>query len=63
MASLQYAKVGEYQTRGLIHFHGLLRLDGPKTPTGFAPATESLPVHLLAAFVEEAAAAVTFTAP
>ncbi|MFC7598025.1 replication initiator [Terrabacter sp. GCM10028922] len=63
VASVQYAKVAEYQTRGLIHFHGLIRLDGPKTPNGFAPATESVPVQLLAALVEEAAASVTHTAP
>lgn len=27
--SLQYAKVAEYQARGLVHFHALFRLDGP----------------------------------
>ncbi|MGL5930192.1 MAG: replication initiator [Dermatophilaceae bacterium] len=28
-ASIQYAKVAEYQDRGLVHFHALIRLDGP----------------------------------
>jgi hypothetical protein len=32
IASLQYAKVAEYQARGLIHFHALIRLDGPDGP-------------------------------
>ena len=29
VASVQYAKVAEYQRRGLVHFHALIRLDGP----------------------------------
>ena len=32
VASLQYAKVAEYQARGLIHFHAMIRLDGPGRP-------------------------------
>jgi hypothetical protein len=36
-ATVQYAKVGEYQRRGLVHFHALVRLDGPATQQGFAP--------------------------
>ena len=38
VATVQYAKVAEYQLRGVIHFHALVRLDGPKTRDGFAPA-------------------------
>ena len=34
---MQYAKVGEYQRRGLIHFHALIRLDGPRPTTGSPP--------------------------
>lgn len=62
-ATVQYAKVGEYQTRGCIHFHGLIRLDGPKTPDGFSEPPSSLPVRVLASLVEAAAAAVHYTAP
>ncbi|MBT2481669.1 replication initiator [Streptomyces sp. ISL-94] len=29
-ARISYAKVAEYQQRGLIHFHAVIRLDGPK---------------------------------
>lgn len=62
-ATLQYAKVAEYQLRGLIHFHALIRLDGPKTDTGFAAAPDWLTADLVSDLVAEAAAAVRFTAP
>jgi hypothetical protein len=42
VATVQYAKVAEYQLRGLVHFHALVRLDGPRTPDGFAPAPATL---------------------
>ncbi|MET8182526.1 replication initiator [Streptomyces sp. NPDC005336] len=29
VARLSYAKVAEYQRRGLVHFHAVIRLDGP----------------------------------
>jgi hypothetical protein len=38
-ATVQYAKVAEYQLRGGAHFHALVRLDGPNTPGGFVPTT------------------------
>ena len=63
VASVQYAKVAEYQLRGAIHFHALIRLDGPKTPDGFAPAPTTVDAGALADFVQKAAAAVQFTAP
>ena len=37
VATVQYAKVAEYQLRGVVHFHALVRLDGPRTPTGSRP--------------------------
>ncbi|GGR72049.1 replication initiation protein [Nocardioides luteus] len=37
VASLQFVKVAEYQVRGLVHFHALLRLDGPDGPGSAAP--------------------------
>ncbi|MEU1625807.1 replication initiator [Streptomyces sp. NPDC020096] len=41
---LSYAKVAEYQRRGLIHFHAVIRLDGPDGPESAPPgwATASL---------------------
>lgn len=63
VASLQYAKVAEYQLRGAVHFHALVRLDGPQTPEGFAPAPVAVTAPILAALVGQAANAVRVTAP
>jgi hypothetical protein len=63
VVTLQYAKVAEYQLRGLIHFHALIRLDGPKTDDGFAPAPDAASASFLALVVEQAVAAVHFDAP
>jgi hypothetical protein len=63
VASLQYAKVAEYQLRGAVHFHALVRLDGPQTPEGFAPAPAAVTAQVLASLVEQAATAVRVTAP
>lgn len=69
-ATVQYAKVAEYQTRGVVHFHALIRLDGPKASEsgdaaggGFGPAPRSVPVQMLAHLVETAAAGVRYDAP
>ncbi|WP_327136054.1 replication initiation protein (plasmid) [Streptomyces sp. NBC_01343] len=35
---VSYAKVAEYQQRGLIHFHAVIRLDGPAGPYSPPPA-------------------------
>jgi len=59
VASLQYAKVAEYQSRGLIHFHALIRLDGPQGPGSPAP----LDGTALASVLEDAARVTTFDAP
>ncbi|TCK27117.1 replication initiator [Pseudonocardia endophytica] len=36
-ARLSYAKVAEYQRRGMVHFHAVVRLDGPDGPTTAPP--------------------------
>ncbi|GAA2123965.1 replication initiator [Glycomyces algeriensis] len=36
-ARLSYAKVAEYQRRGLVHFHAVIRLDGPEGAATRAP--------------------------
>jgi len=59
VASLQYAKVAEYQARGLIHFHALIRLDGPHGPG--SPA--QMDGHRLRDVVTGAARSTTCTAP
>lgn len=38
VATVQYAKVAEFQRRGAVHFHALIRLDGPRTTEGVADA-------------------------
>ena len=30
---IEYAKVAEYQARGVVHFHAVIRLDGPEGPS------------------------------
>lgn len=37
VASLSYVKVVEYQARGLVHFHAVMRLDGPAEQLYEAP--------------------------
>ncbi|WP_395292213.1 replication initiator [Kitasatospora hibisci] len=46
-ATLSYAKVAEYQKRGQVHFHAVIRLDGPTGPTSTPPtwATTELLNH------------------
>ncbi|MCU1685336.1 MAG: hypothetical protein JWQ81_6075 [Amycolatopsis sp.] len=52
-ARLSYAKVAEYQKRGLIHFHAVIRLDGPEGAADPAPdwATPDLIDHAVRAAV------------
>jgi hypothetical protein len=63
LATVQYAKVAEYQLRGIVHFHALVRLDGPKTPEGFAPTPASIDATVLADLVHQAVASVRLTVP
>ncbi|WP_158853068.1 replication initiator [Saccharothrix deserti] len=55
-ARLSYAKVAEYQRRGLVHFHAVIRLDGPDGPADPTPAWAT--VELLEAAIMGAARAV-----
>lgn len=59
VASLQFAKVAEYQARGLIHFHALVRLDGPTGPGSPAP----LDGDALAQIVRDTVPRITAPAP
>ena len=63
VATLQYAKVAEYQARGVVHFHALVRLDGPKTPEGYAAAPAAVSAGVLAGLLEDAVSRVNFDAP
>lgn len=59
--SLQYAKVAEYQVRGLVHFHALIRLDGPAAAGIGASAPSDLDAATVAQIVRDTAPAVTIT--
>ncbi|GAA4378074.1 replication initiator protein RepSA [Actinomadura verrucosospora] len=59
--TVSFAKVAEYQRRGLVHFHAVIRLDGPGGPDVQPPAWATL--DLLEAAVDHAAGAVTVSTP
>lgn len=52
---VSFAKVAEYQRRGAVHFHAVVRLDGPGGPEDVPPAWAT--VALLTDAVRQAAAA------
>jgi hypothetical protein len=58
-ARLSYAKVAEYQRRGLVHFHAIVRLDGTDGPTDSPPA--GLTDTALRAAITTAAASTAIT--
>ena len=58
---VSYAKVAEYQRRGVVHFHAIIRLDGPAGPATAPPAWATL--ALLTAAIDQAARAVSVTTP
>lgn len=56
VARVSYAKVAEYQRRGLVHFHAVIRVDGPDGP--HQPPPGWLTVELLEHAISTAAALV-----
>lgn len=64
---VSFAKVAEYQRRGAVHFHAIVRLDGPPPEDGTGSPYPHPLVDIdsvwLAERIREAAAAVHFTAP
>jgi hypothetical protein len=58
---VSYAKVAEYQRRGVVHFHAIIRLDGPGGPTASPPPWATLAP--LAAAIEQAARTVHLETP
>ena len=55
---LSYAKVAEFQRRGLIHFHAIFRLDGidPVHPERTVPPHPAITADLLADLIRQVAA-------
>ncbi|MEU9079170.1 replication initiator [Kitasatospora sp. NPDC048538] len=56
---VSFAQVAEYQKRGLVHFHAVIRLDGPDGST--QPPPPSATVTLLADAIRAAAARVSIS--
>jgi hypothetical protein len=60
---VQFAKVAEFQRRGAVHFHAIVRLDGVSDTEEFPPAPADVTEAHLAAAVKAAARRVSFEAP
>jgi hypothetical protein len=62
---VSFAKVAEFQARGVVHFHALFRLDGldPDNWAAILPPPPCLGAAELEAAIREAAATISFTTP
>ncbi len=60
-ARVSFAKVAEYQKRGAVHFHAVIRLDGPEGGTTPPPAWAT--AELLTDAIQAAASAARVTGP
>ena len=60
--SIRFVKVAEYQARGVVHFHAVIRLDA-NTKEGFAPPPARYTAALLCDAIALAARAVRIDAP
>lgn len=60
-ARISFTKVSEFQARGLVHFHAIVRLDGPDGPESGPPF--SVGARELVAAIEAASRRVRLTAP
>jgi hypothetical protein len=58
---VSFAKVAEYQRRGVVHFHAIIRLDGPTGPGSAPPAWAT--IDLLTAAIAQAADATHLETP
>ncbi|MQA87721.1 MAG: replication initiation protein [Streptosporangiales bacterium] len=58
---VSFAKVAEYQRRGVVHLHAVIRLDGPDGPTEGPPAWATR--DLLASAIEHAAGTAQVSTP
>jgi hypothetical protein len=56
MVRLRFVRVAEYQARGVVHFHAVIRLDAPGE--GYHSPPPSITATLLCEAIEQAAAAV-----
>jgi hypothetical protein len=66
LVRISFAKVAEYQKRGAVHFHAIIRLDAATTcgcPACVAPPPARFTADLLEAAVRQAAATVSLACP
>ncbi|MEU0521597.1 replication initiator [Streptosporangium sp. NPDC006007] len=63
LVRVSFAKVAEYQARGLVHFHAVVRLDGRTDDGTPVPPPDWATVELLDRAVRTAAASVHLTSP
>jgi len=64
LVRVQFAKIAEYQRRGVIHLHALIRLDGPPTDDDrWPPPTVDVSPEQLCDLVRSAASAVRYVSP
>ncbi len=64
LVRVQFAKVAEYQRRGVVHFHALIRLDGPPCDDDHWPLPRvDVSADELCDLVQSAAATVRFVSP
>jgi hypothetical protein len=56
LVSFRFVKVAEYQARGVVHFHAVIRLDAPGD--GHAPPPTGITADILSEVIGQAAAAV-----
>jgi hypothetical protein len=57
--AIRFVKVAEYQARGVVHFHAVIRLDAPGD--GYQPPPPGYTATALCDAIDQAAAAVTLT--
>jgi hypothetical protein len=58
---IRYVKVAEYQARGVVHFHAVIRLDAPGD--GYQPPPPGITADMLCDAIGQAAAAVRLPIP
>jgi hypothetical protein len=59
LVRIRYVKVAEYQARGVVHFHAIIRLDAPGDD--YQPPPPGIDADLLCEAIRRAAAAVALT--
>ena len=62
LVRLRFVKVAEYQARGVVHFHAIIRLDANTDDDSYAPPPERWTADVLADAIQAAACSASVTA-